>query len=181
MERIELKLQCPFRIAVSDCINFTILKKGFQKYCLIIGAPFLISLGLAKFGFFEENNILVKIFNVLFWFSGFLLMFPFSAIIGATMIGYAQVKSQEKNLIYYIDKDGYNIESTADCYYSSRFFIGWDQLDEIVEAKNSFQLKKKKNPTYIIYKHNLPAETISKIKELLSELPIQNKKLLIEN
>jgi len=155
-----------------------ILKKYWRNYFLTVGIVFIAYFGAAKWDYIAQNSLLYGAIRVVYYVCVFLLILAFAAVVGATMIEYLRASAEQDALLYYVDSKGFGINSDAGSTYSLKFFISWQELDAIEETRTFFILKSNKRLPYPICKRNLPADTVSAIREVLMQTPIRQKALL---
>ena len=178
MKRIEFKMQCSLSYAVRSTLRYMIFRKDFWKYCIVIATVFVASLGLLKLNYIGQKGSVYDAISVVYYVSFFLLILPFAAVVGATMIEYSRASADQETLVHYVDSQGYGTDSVAGSIYTLKFFISWNQFEAIDETRNFFLLKVKKKSPYLLCKRHLPVEMVSAIREVLAQAPVERKVLL---
>jgi len=138
---------------------------------------FMACLGALKSNYVAQNRFLHGAVCVLYYLSIFLLILPFAAAVGVTMMEDSKTKTDDDALLYYVDSEGFGANSDVGCIYSLKFFISWKQFEKIDETRDGFRLKVKKRPSYWLWKRNLTPEKVSAIRQILAQAPIEKKAL----
>jgi len=98
-----------------------------------------------------------------------IIPFPVFAALGKVMW---TLRTPKENDIFIVNDDGCGLKCGK-----SISFLEWNRFKQIEEIGNYVFLRKYQGPYFVIFKHLLSDETVSEIKKILAQVPVENKKL----
>jgi len=168
MDRIEFEIRLSRRDVWGATIKKLCMSYIFRIYCfvVIVGTVLVLFTHLDTYGKSDYENLGM--------FVAIALLSPVAFFLGASSRGFKHPDVKKEN-IFMLDKEGFGAK-----FPSSEYRMKWNMVKSICETNNFIFMKLQLGPTVTIYKYLLPDETVSSVKKLLVNVPVQKKKLLTD-
>lgn len=171
MDRIEFKVQ-PKRKDCKEAIKKRMLRSHiYHMYTAFLIVSFIIIIVLSEIYGGSKYNMLfaLLIFGCLIAF-----ILPFQVInLQATRVHKYYYKYGD--ILFFLDEEEYGTKTDL-----FQWSLKWKMFSSIYETKKYIFMKQIDGPHHVIYKNCLPDETVVAIRTILTNTPIVDKEMLLE-